>query len=130
MRTEEEITDLIKEIDNGLGTSEDKEYLGNVKAALLQVLKKLAAGQEVPNIEEELRKLMSTSFAKLIEGELDEDEIKALTEFMNRDFEGQFKIADNEGLLAATCNVEDAWSWVMGKISKTQFLSESYLKLK
>jgi len=133
MRTKEEIMDLITEIDNGTGTVKDKkdlEYLGDVKAALQRQLKQLSAGQEVSKIEEELRKLMATSFAKLIDGELDEDEIKSLTDFMNREFEGHFKIANNAGLETATCNVEDAWYWVLEETTTEQFLSDRYLKLK
>lgn len=135
MRTKEEITDLITEIDNCIGTVKDKEdleYLGDVKASFRWVLKKLLAGQEVSKIEEEIRKQIDSPFAKLIDGELDEDGIKALTDFMNREFEGHFKIAipDYGALETATCNVEDAWGWVLEDISTKQFLSDRFLKLK
>ena len=135
MRTREEITDLITEIDNGTGTVKDKkdlEYLGDVKVALQYVLKKLSTGQEASKIEEEMRKQMDSLFAKLIDGELDEDEIKALTDFMNREFEGHFKIAilDYGAQETATCNVTDAWYWVLEEITTKQFSSDSYLKLK
>lgn len=132
MRTKEEITDLITDIDNGTGTVKDKkdlEYLGDVKAALQRVLKKLSAGQEVPKIEEEIREQIDSPFAKLIDGELDEDGIKALTDFMNRGFEGHFKI-DYRALETATCNVEDAWGWVLEEIPTKKFLSDWFLNLK
>lgn len=133
MRTKEEITCLITEIDNGTGTVKAKgelQYLNNVKASLQWVLKKLSAGQEVPKIEEEIRKLMATSFAKLIGEELEEDEIKTLTDFMNREFERHFKIANSGPLETATRNVEDAWYWVLEETTTEEFLSDSYLKLK
>ncbi len=131
MRTKEEITDLMKEIDK-IGTVTDKEYINNIRAALRYVLKKLSAGQEASKIEDEIRKKMDSPFAKLIDGELDVDEIKALTDFMNREFEGHFKIAipDYNALETATCNVADAWDWVLEKITTKQFSSDSYLKLK
>jgi len=131
MRTNEEIMDLITEIDNGTGAVKDKkdlEYLGDVKASLQRVLKQLSAGQEVPKIEEEIRKHNPT--AKLLGEGLDENEIKELTDFMNREFEGYFKIANYGALETAICNVSDAWDWVRGYTTTEQFLSNRYLKLK
>jgi len=129
MRTKEEITDLITEIDKIV---EDKEYLGDVKAALRYVLKKLSTGQEASKIEDEIRKQIDSPFAKLIEGQLDEGGIKALADLMNREFEGHFKIAipDYNALETATCNVADACGWVLEEITTKQFRSGSYLILK
>lgn len=120
--------DMISQIDNGIGVVKDKkdiEYLNDVKAALRWVLKKISAGQEVPNMEEEMRYVADHSATD----ELEEDEIKTLTDFMNKEFEGYFKITNTLRLETAACNVADAWDWVMERTSTEDFLSDSYLIL-
>ena len=124
MRTKEEIMDLIKEIDNGIGTVKDKEdleYLGDIKAILQWVLKKISIEKETSKIEENLREISNKTD---IDG-LSDDDFKASMDFMNREFEGRFKDRDPY----AVCNVADAFVWVLEEISTKEFLS-SYLYLK
>ncbi|MDP3103943.1 MAG: hypothetical protein Q8M95_04975 [Candidatus Methanoperedens sp.] len=125
MRTKEEITDLITEIDNRIGTvknKEDLEYLGDVKATLQWVLKKILTEKETSKIEENLKEISN----KTDIDELSDDEFKASMDFMNKEFEGRFKGRDPY----TVCNVDDALSWVLEDISTKQFLSDSFLKLK
>lgn len=128
MRTKEEITELITEIDNvSVKDKKDLAYHNNVRAAFRYVLKKLSTCQEVSKIEEEMRKHNPT--AKLFGEGLDESEIKALTDFMNSEFEGYFKITGYGDLETVICNVTDAWEWVLEDLSTKQFRSDSYLRL-
>ena len=125
MRTKEEIMDLIKEIDNRIGTVKDKEdleYLGDVKATLQRVVKKISIEKETTKIEENLREISN----KTNIDELSDDDFKASMDFMNKEFEGRFKGRDPY----TVCNVADALGWVLEDISTKQFLSDSFLKLK
>ena len=125
MRTKEEITDLITEIDNRVGTVKDKqdlEYVGDVKAILQWVLKKISAEKETSKIEENLREISN----KTDIDELSDDDFKASMDFMNKEFEGRFKGRDPY----TVCNVADAFDWVLEEISTKEFLSDSFLKLK
>lgn len=129
MRTKEEIIDLVKEIDNGKGKVKDKndiEYLNDVKIALQWVLKKISAGQGTSNMEEEMRYVADHSATD----ELEEDEIKTLMDFMDKEFDGYFKITSTIRLETAACNVSDTWDWISERLTTKQFLSDNYLKLK
>ncbi len=125
MRTKEEITDLITEIDNCIGTVKDKEdleYLGDVKATLKLVLKKISTEKETSKIEENLREISN----KTDIDQLSDDDFKSSMDFMNKEFEGRFKGRDPY----TVCNVDDTLGWVLEDISTKQFLSDSFLKLK
>ena len=125
MRTKEEITDLITEIDNRVGIVKDKEdleYLGDVKAILQWMLKKISTEKETSKIEENLREISN----KTDIDELSDDDFKASMDFMNKEFEGRFKGRDPY----TVCNVADAFDWVLEEISTKEFLSDSFLKLK
>ncbi len=123
MRTKEEITDLITEIDNNIGKvmeKEDIQYLGDVKVALKWVLNKISTGEETSKVEKNMKEI-----TKLDIDELSDDDYKASMEFMNKEFEGHFKGRDPYDVY----NVSDSFEWVLGETSTKQFLS-SYLNLK
>ncbi len=129
MRTKEELIDMVKQIDNGIGVVKDKkdiEYFNDVKAFLGWILEKISAGEEVPNIEEKIRYVVDHSSVD----ELGKDEIKTLTVFMNKEFERYFKITNTLRLETVACNISDAWWWVSGELSTKKFLSDSFLRLK
>jgi hypothetical protein len=123
MRTKEEITDLITEIDNGIGTVKDKidiEYLGDVKATLQWVLKKISTEKETTKIEEKMKKITGMFF-----DDMSEDDYKASMDFMNKEFGGRFKVSEE-----TVYNVSDACEWILENTSTEEFLSINFLKLK
>lgn len=127
MRTKEEIMDMVMQIDNGIDAvkgKDDIQYLEDVKAALQCVLKKISSGQEVSKIEEEMRYVIYHSSTD----DLGKDEIKTLTDFMNKEFEGYFKSTGTLGLDTTACNVSDAGDWILERTTTKQFLTD-YLML-
>ncbi len=124
MRTKEEITDLITEIDNGIGKVTEKkdiQYFGDVKVALQWVLKKISTGEETSKVEKNMREI-----TKLYFDELSDDDFEASMDFMNKEFEGFFKGRDPDKVY----NFSDTFEWVLGETSTERFLSKHYLNLK
>jgi len=131
MRNEEEIREMIKQIDecvdikdsekyDRLRSDKDFKYCLDIKAALQWVLRKISLGQERISIEEEMREILERDIDNM-----EDDEFKEYIEFMDREFGRDYKNRDPY----ETCNVLDAFSWVLREESTENFISSAYMNL-
>ncbi len=131
MRNEEEIREMIKQIDecvdikdsekyDRLRSDKDFKYCLDIKAALQWVLRKISLGQERIRIEEEMREILERDIDNM-----EDDEFKEYIEFMDREFGRDYKNRDPY----ETCNVLDAFSWVLREESTENFISSAYMNL-
>lgn len=131
MRNEEEIREMIKQIDecvdikdsekyDRLRSDKDFKYCLDIKAALQWVLRKISLGQERIRIEEEMREILERDIDNM-----EDDEFKEYIEFMDREFGRDYKNRDPY----ETCNVLDAFSWVLKEESTENFISSAYMNL-
>ena len=131
MRNEEEIREMIKQIDecvdikdsekyDRLRSDKDFKYCLDIKAALQWVLRKISLGQERIRIEEEMREILERDIDNM-----EDDEFKEYIEFVDREFGRDYKNRDPY----ETCNVLDAFSWVLREESTENFISSAYMNL-
>lgn len=131
MRSEEEIWEMIKRIDDIIGikdleeydrlcSDKDFKYCLDIKAALQWVLRKISMGRERIGTEEKMREIMERDI-----DEMKNDELKEYMKFMDREFGRDYKDRDPYD----TCNVADAFSWALGEESTENFLSSAYMNL-
>lgn len=131
MRNEEEIREMIKQIDecvdikdsekyDRLRSDKDFKYCLDIKAALQWVLRKISLGQERIRIEEEMKEILERDIDNM-----EDDEFKEYIEFMDREFGRDYKNRDPY----ETCNVLDAFSWVLREESTENFISSAYMNL-
>ncbi|MCW3138419.1 MAG: hypothetical protein N2V76_08425 [Methanophagales archaeon] len=131
MRNEEEIREMIKQIDecvdikdsekyDRLRSDKDFKYCLDIKAALQWVLRKISLGQERIRIEEEMKEILEQDIDNM-----EDDEFKEYIEFMDREFGRDYKNRDPY----ETCNVLDAFSWVLREESTENFISSAYMNL-